>query len=240
MISFKKLRTTCCFALVITILSLLKLSFFAHHSVGFSYAHCIAPLVGLFVGAPGALLLFCIRSVIQAFTHTSWYGMLKICYVPTLAAAGYLSLLSPQYSISLTKRLVYACIPLSCIILFCASTYPTNASLYSLFWFIPLATLCIPHTNLFFHMLGSTFTAHAVGSILWLYFGPIMTPDMWISLIPIVMLERLIFACGMMMSYTMIMNLLASNFIAPFRRSLDVGERDTADAAQTLSTSQKA
>jgi hypothetical protein len=54
----------------------------------------------------------------------------------------------------------------------------------------------VPQKNIFFTSLGSTFTAHAVGSVIWLYTIP-MTAGMWLALIPIVALERLCFATGM-------------------------------------------
>ena len=183
----------------------MKVSFYAHYSVGFSSAHCLAPLIGLFAGASGACMLFGMRTIVQIFTYAKAASILSACHLPTLAAAGYLSLISSQHTTSFYKRLFYALIPLSCIVLFCLQTSQTAACLYATFWFIAMATLCIPHTNLFVHCIGSTFTAHAVGSVLWLYFGPAMTPNMWINLMPLVVLERLLFASGMWISYTLIM-----------------------------------
>jgi hypothetical protein len=47
--------------------------------------------------------------------------------------------------------------------------------------------------------LGATFTAHAVGSVIFLYtFG--LTPAIWMSLIPIVFVERGIFTLGIWIS----------------------------------------
>ena len=51
-------------------------------------------------------------------------------------------------------------------------------------------------------MLGSTFTAHAVGSVIWLYAGLVPNPETWLALIPVVVLERILFASGMFVGYT--------------------------------------
>jgi hypothetical protein len=48
--------------------------------------------------------------------------------------------------------------------------------------------------------LGSTFIAHAVGSTIWIYTVP-MTAQMWLGLMPLVAIERLCFATGMVVSY---------------------------------------
>ena len=48
--------------------------------------------------------------------------------------------------------------------------------------------------------LGATFTAHAVGGVLWIYTIP-MTPEIYIALLPIVIVERTLFATGIAASY---------------------------------------
>jgi len=61
---------------------------------------------------------------------------------------------------------------------------------------------------------GSTFTAHAIGGALWIWTVP-MTANAWILLIPIVIIERTIFALGISGSYiifTNILNALDKNF----------------------------
>ncbi len=50
------------------------------------------------------------------------------------------------------------------------------------------------------HCLASTFIAHSVGSVLWLYTGT-MSAAVWMSLIPVVAIERFVFAGGMMVVY---------------------------------------
>ncbi len=57
-----------------------------------------------------------------------------------------------------------------------------------------------PSKNIFLHSLTSTFIAHAVGSVIWLYATP-MTPEFWYALIPVVAVERLVIASGMTLAY---------------------------------------
>jgi len=56
--------------------------------------------------------------------------------------------------------------------------------------------------------LGATFTAHAVGGALWIWVFALPAP-VWISLIPIVALERSLFALGICVSFVLVNNLLA-------------------------------
>ncbi len=48
------------------------------------------------------------------------------------------------------------------------------------------------------HALASTFIAHAVGSVIWLYTVP-MVASAWLALIPIVACERLLYTAGIVM-----------------------------------------
>lgn len=185
------------------LLSLIKISsLLGATNAGFSLSHCLSPLIGLVAGSMGAMAFFCIRTCLHIGMAATLPAFVFACHLPTLAAALYLSSLhTTQYTIHFTKKLFLALIPVSCIVLFCIHPIGCQAWAYSLFWFIPLATLFINHSYLTAHMLGSTFTAHAVGSVVWLYCGPVLTPTMWLALIPVVMLERLIFASGMTIGY---------------------------------------
>jgi len=76
-----------------------------------------------------------------------------------------------------------------------------------MYWLIPVA-LYFMKKSTFNTALGSTFVVHAVGSVIWLY-----TRDtsvlLWHSLLPIVLLERMAFAIGMVLMHR-IMNFLFS------------------------------
>ena len=80
------------------------------------------------------------------------------------------------------------------------------AGIYSLFWTIPILVKFLPD-RLFLRSLGATFTAHAIGSVLFLYTIPNI-PALWIGLIPVVAVERTIFALGITFSYLVFTNVL--------------------------------
>ncbi len=69
---------------------------------------------------------------------------------------------------------------------------------YSLYWLIPVMLYALGSRSLFNESLGATFVQHAVGSVLWLYLVP-TTSALWISLIPVVAVERLLCALGMVL-----------------------------------------
>ncbi len=209
MISLRTLISAFLLAMGISALSWLKVSFLVGSQMAaFSLAHCVTPLIGILLGGFGALFYFCFKTLLRLCIHTATTNMALACHLPTLSAGLYLSALSThKYTISFTKKLALTVIPVACIMLFCCHTVGAQAWAYSLFWFIPLAALMVPHTSLFFHMLGSTFTAHAVGSVLWLYCVPGLTPQMWLNLMPVVAVERLLFASGMYLMYHMLQRL---------------------------------
>lgn len=93
-------------------------------------------------------------------------------------------------------------IPIAAMIGFWLHPIGNQVWYFALFWTIPLIVKFLPD-NLLFRSLGSTFTAHAVGGVLWIWAVPasIMTVGAWQSLIPIVMYERTLFTLGIAVSY---------------------------------------
>ena len=88
---------------------------------------------------------------------------------------------------------------------------PNGHWIYSLYWLIPIFLPVLMPKNLFARSLSSTFVAHAIGSVAFLYLFD-TTPEFWLSLIPIVALERLTFATGISLSYVVMNTLLANLF----------------------------
>lgn len=201
MLSMRKLNLVANGLACLLLLSMYKISFLVGtQTAHFSLAHCIMPLIGLFLGGLGATAFFAFKTL-----SAGSGSFLLACHLPTLSASLYLAAIDHnKYTISWIKKLLLALIPMTCMTLFVLHPVGWHATPYALFWVIPLISLMIPHQNLFFHMLGSTFTAHAVGSVLWLYAGLVPDPNSWIALIPVVMLERFLFASGMFVGYTII------------------------------------
>lgn len=159
----------------------------------FTFFQFMGPIAGGFLGAgAGALsvLLAQLISFVYLGTTPSLISILRLA--PMLFAAAYFA----KYGKGKWQQ---AGVSLACMALFILNPIGSQVWYYSLYWAIPAIVLLLPE-NLFLRSLGSTFTAHAVGGIIWLYFVP-TTPAFWLALIPIVAYERLMFAAGISVSY---------------------------------------
>jgi len=101
-----------------------------------------------------------------------------------------------------TKKNDILFVPIACMALFWLHPVGAQAPLYALFWVIPVAAR-FTGNNLFLRSLGATFTAHAVGSIAFLYTIP-SEPALWTALIPVVLIERIVFASGIATSFIVV------------------------------------
>ena len=70
---------------------------------------------------------------------------------------------------------------------------------YPLLWLIPIVAGYFSK-NLFARSLATTFQAHIIGSVAWLYATSMAAP-LWWGLLPVVVLERAIFASGISVTY---------------------------------------
>ena len=168
-----------------------------HGSFGsfFSISNLIAPLIGAFGGISGSLAIFG-TSIIGRFLLAHFTMIINPFYhIPSFFASLYWAT---------NKAYIRIGIPLACMALFIAHPVGWYAAAYALFWFIPIIVHCFGRNILFLTALGSTFTAHAVGSVIYLYMINPMFPEAWIALIPIVPVERLLFASGMVIAYSFI------------------------------------
>jgi hypothetical protein len=153
----------------------------------FSGINFFGPLLGVWLGMPLAAGLLIGRAFIKSFfMGTSLFTPL-VYHIPTICASTYFL---PG------KRLIKIVIPLVAIAMFIAHPVGRQAFWYSSFWLIPLVIAFIPHRSVFLTALGSTFTAHAVGSVLWLYWVGV-SAETFALLMPIVPLERMVYALGM-------------------------------------------
>lgn len=173
----------------------------------FSVKAVLFPLAGAFAGVSGALFLTGLRLLIRSLWGAALDAHILAHFLPGLCA-----------SLSWATRsvFVHVVLPLGCMLLFV--THPVGAQVwyYSLYWFIPVVIYLVWRHEftgsfatflakkslgfLFLSALGSTFIAHAVGSVIWLYTVP-MGATVWRALLPLVAVERLIFAAGMTAGY---------------------------------------
>jgi len=174
------------------IASSIKISFIVGSFYSFfSINNSVAPLAGAFGGVAGSFLLSFIRLITKFYTTGSLIPLILILQLPTLGACLYWASSSP---------LVRVLVPAACMILFGVHPVGSLAWTYSLLWLIPIALHLVPKKGIFLDSLGSTYIAHAIGSVIWLY-SKSMPPAVWIALIPVALTERTLFAMGMTATY---------------------------------------
>jgi len=163
----------------------------------FSLLAILLPLVGVLfrtkksVGIVGGY--FGIKALLGLFPFT--LGL------PSLCAAANWSLLGRDTKyIGLQKFLLNVVLPLVCMTIFIVHPVGRVAWAYSLYWLIPVSLYLFKKRSVFTVSLSSSFIAHAVGSIFWLFFMP-MSPERWLALIPVVAVERLLFAVASVAVY---------------------------------------
>ncbi|MFH1447660.1 MAG: hypothetical protein ABIG39_02245 [Candidatus Micrarchaeota archaeon] len=132
-------------------------------------------------------------------------------------------MLFAAYYFAKGRNLLGIGLPLLCMAAFMFHPIGGQAWLYSLYWLIPVAAAYLPN-RLFLRSLGATFTAHAIGSTLWLYTFE-TTPAFWMMLIPIVAFERLMFASGITVSYVAMNTVLAKLETRFNMRSINIDPR---------------
>ena len=156
----------------------------------FTLFQFIGPIgAGIFSPAFGAVSVIVVELIHTATTGvTDLFSVARI--FPMAVAAIYFG----------TKRKAISAVPLLCIALFWLNPIGAQAWIYPLYWLIPVIGAFWFKDNLFMRSLGTTFTAHAVGSTAFLYvYG--MTPQFWLALIPVVFVERILFALGISVSF---------------------------------------
>lgn len=184
----QRLEKTVLFGLLYKVGSLGKISFIiGSFAASFSAAAIALPVAGSFVGAFGSSLIVATALVVRLLLGSSFSLHFLAYYIPGLFSAYYWSSQS---------ALIRVATPALCMIAFCLHPTGSAAWMYSLYWLIPVALYLKKDNSVLTTALGSTFVAHAVGSVIWLYSVP-MAPSAWMALIPMVALERSIFTLGM-------------------------------------------
>jgi hypothetical protein len=177
------------FLVIFTVLGLISFQIILSPIVGsgqsFTLFEFLGPIGGMFLGPIfGVISALFVRGLNVIIFHQTLDALTIIRFLPAMLAAAYFGLK--------TKKTVII-FPV-CIALFLLNPIGRQAWAYSLIWLIPFfATL--GKKRLILNSLGATFTAHAVGSVIFLYtFG--LTPAVWVSLIPVVFIERGVFTIG--------------------------------------------
>ena len=205
-------------ASLITILAklggILKVSFiFGSCAALFSASSMLQPLSGAFGGILGSTTFLVIGMMIRVLTGSVLSFKILAYHIPGFFASAYWAGQSKWLSIA---------VPVVCMALFLAHPVGLAAAPYALYWLIPVVIALLPmlekynipfinpfvlslrrispNKSIFLTSLSSTFIAHAVGSVIWIYAAP-ATPAFWYALIPMVAVERFVMACGMTLAY---------------------------------------
>ena len=160
----------------------------------FSAINIFGPLSGLggLYGSCALLVAYSMRHIVLHGLSFTLGSLLTAYHIPTLLASLYWAM---------PHVLIRMGIPLVSIVLFIVHPIGGQAWYYALYWLIPITLHMLPkRASLFTQALGSTFIAHGAGSVIWLYIMP-TTPAFWVALLPLVAVERLLFASGMTLTY---------------------------------------
>lgn len=169
--------------------SLAKVSFIIGSKMAFfSLSGILAPVMGSFLGIGILLAIGLTKSVFSYFLGVGFlYGLTR--FLPNIFSAFYFS----------NSSYLKVIVPVFAMIIF--MVHPQGSFAYSLLWLIPI--VCSFTNNLFARSLGATFSAHAVGSVIWLYTVP-MTSALWLAIIPVALFERFVFAFGIYSLYSIV------------------------------------
>lgn len=176
--------------------------------IPFTAFDLFAPISGAFLGSIwGVLAVVAMQTgnlILHGFKGVDQTNILKLIatlrFLPMIVGVLYFVLRSRFNNLILA-------IPLLSILAFNLHPIGRSVWFYSLFWLIPLAVWPFRERFLLLRSLGSTFTAHAVGGAIWIWAFN-LPAKVWISLIPVVIMERLIFAFGISASYILVNNIL--------------------------------
>ena len=185
----------------------ISLSTLVGSSVKFTLFDLLAPISGVFLGTGLGIAAVFVMQFVNLLIHgfASFDKGAIIRLFPTLFAVWYFAWVKKS---SADKKILT--IPLLAMLVFNLHPIGRTVWFYSLFWLIPILVWPYRQRFLVLRSLGSTFTAHAVGGAIWIWAFN-LPAAVWISLIPVVVMERGIFALGISASY-----ILKNNFLLYF------------------------
>jgi len=193
-----------CLFVILTQLNMIPLfGMEMNFSAGIFFGPVIARLIGIPFGIGSILLAQLIGSYLGYYEYSSILSL--VGFFPILFGGIYFSRMFKS-----DKRILV--IPLACMILFNLHPIGREVWYYSLFWLIPIIItkfkdkfdkiLKRDFFKTFFYALGTVFTDHAVGSVIYLWALNIPA-QFWIMALPISPIERLFMAGGVTVTYTL-------------------------------------
>ena len=165
------------------------------------------PIAGAFLGGIFGIFTVLTSQILNNFLlGKEWTLITVLRLLPMLFAVFYFAYFHNK---SKYKTAVMIIIPIVAIVLFNLNPAGREAWYYSLFWLIPILAVVSEklYGKLFFRSFGATFTAHAIGTIIWVYTVP-MTSAQWTALVPVTAYERFAFGLGIAVSFVVVNTLL--------------------------------
>ncbi len=201
----------------------------AGSNVSFTFFDLFAPISGAVLGSVyGIAAVFLMQTfnlLIHGISNIDKGAIIRL--FPTLFAVLYFALSAKKVK---NSRLILL-IPFLAIVSFNLNSIGRSVWFYSLFWLIPLIVWPLRQRFLLARALGATFTAHSVGGAVWIWAFN-LPAAVWLSLIPVVAMERAIFALGISASFILMNNILG---ILAYRKILPRGVKfDKKYALRTL------
>lgn len=196
-INFKKIIFLFIFFSFVFIASKISLFKIVGANQSFTLFEFLYPLPSAFLGSLyGAGIVLIVKILNWLLSGQSLDLITFLRFFPAIFAAIYFS----------SRSKFNLAVPIICMFLFWIHPVGRLAFPYGIFWLIPI--LVFPFKkNLPLNALGTTFIAHALGSVAFLYFIP-LPAEIWRSLIPVVLMERFIFAIGISLSYLLVQGLV--------------------------------
>ncbi|MEW6295266.1 MAG: hypothetical protein AB1467_03135 [Candidatus Diapherotrites archaeon] len=171
----------------------------------FTFFQFFGPIAGAFLGPVFGAVSVLGAQLIEFTASGKAFDFINLFRLaPMIFAAYYFG----KFGVKSLKGALIPIVPLICMALFILHPIGGQVWYYSLYWLIPLIAFLFFKKRLFARSLGATFTAHAIGSTVWLYTIP-MAASQWQMLIPIVAYERILFAAGISVSFIAFNSVLA-------------------------------
>jgi hypothetical protein len=192
----------------------------AGSNVSFTLFDFFAPIAGAFLGPIlGVITVLGVELTNIAIKQTPLETGSIIRLFPVLFGTYYFAVMARNKKLKTegkadSKLILLA--PALAIIAFIAHPNGSQVPYFTLFWTIPFIAYFM-RGNLFMRSLGATFTQHAVGGAAWIWAFN-LPASVWEGLIPVVAMERLVFATGIAVSYLAIrftLNFLAEKKLLP-------------------------
>ncbi len=172
----------------------------------FTLFQLVGPIAGGFIGAIAGTISVLFAELASFIYLGKEFNLINIFRLtPMLFATYYFA----KFGLNKGIKGNYALLaPVAAILLFIIHPIGSQAWYYSLFWMIPVVAALYFDKHLAARSLGATFTAHSIGSVVWLYTFP-TTAAFWAALIPVVIFERIAFAAGIGVSFVAFNSLLS-------------------------------